>query len=565
MKKFVDNYIALGFKPIPLNKNAKTPFVKGYMTMPVTALWADYDCNVGLQCGIGGLICFDADNATTDATLATLLTPYTPWIVKTRTGQHYWLRTDERTWPKAYRIMQGDYAGEIRLQNCQTLVPPSRLTAENYTDPTLGDWTYVTTSGSIEAVGYIPASTVELIITSLCDNNTKLTKPVKQPATPPQHIQQHDQPLLVKLPHIAWYEVKHLVTKFNWLKTATPGATLSVGTCNYPSRSEVFQSVVLALVRYGYSDDEVAKICIDENIVPDKRAKYYYIGLALTRAQSYIAASPVCQTLQALYHQPRTWRYTSDKLVYQYLIATGIQFDSFETTLNKQRVMVHTGIKRYSTIGVAIRRLEADGLIAVNGKRVKISESVTKTAVSKEMCLLTTNFVTLDIDALHIDLVAEKLLGKGTLVLNLLLEEANPLDIKTITALTGLSRRVVHRYLDKLKAYSLVLVNRHRYEVQTGWDYILYELASDAFNENYLRIQTEHARWQIIKDNQRIYGALNDIMSQPAALALIKRYETEQYMDNDLLTAMTKAKVAKPDFVMTWLNQQTVQFRQSPT
>jgi len=545
----VENYISLGYKPVPLTKTTKTPFVKAYLTTDVKALWTDYDCNVGLQCGVNGLICFDADNDHTYNQLNIILAPYNPWLVKTRTGTHFWLRTDVKSWGKAYRVMQDDYKGEIRLENCQTVVPPSYVTAANYSDPSKGDWQYKTISGSIATMGYIPSTTVALIIDVTCQKSKLVTPKIVIDVDPTDT----PNPLMVKLPHIEWTKVKLLVEKVNWLRTADKGASLTVGRQHYQSRSEVFQSIITTLVRYGYSEADITKIVIAEDIAYQVEP-YYAIGLAIHKAYRYLAKSKTVQTLQALYFATHNWRYITDKVVYQYLIARCIQFDTYKIKYSKRGIMMYTGVKDYRTVRRSLDRLVKLELIIISGGLVTV-KTVPQLLVSKEeLCLLTRDPGTVDIADLHIDLIAERLLGQATKILNVLHQENTALDVKTLHLLTDIPKRSIHRYLTKLNGLGLILVDDRHYTLATDWLYTLYELADDSFNTNYLKIQAEYQRWLTIKNNQKIYGTLKDALGHAAALTLIKRYEDENYVDDIIVTAIHNAGVPKPQFVLDWLS-----------
>lgn len=554
-QKIVQLYIELGFKPVPLAKNTKTPFIKDYLQTPATELWLDYNCNVGLQCGVNGLICFDADNSYTHDLLVSLLAPYSPWTVKTRTGTHFWLKTEQKEWVKSYRVMQGVYAGEIRLQNCQTVVPPSFVTAANYTNPELGDWQYKTITGDITTMGYIPVQVVEFIISATCDKTNKTTQ--QKLATKPvvtDEIETIRNPLLVKMPRIEWTKVKQLVEKVNWLRTANKGDSLTINKKVYQSRSEVFQSVITALVRYGYTEREIGKLAMDEQFVYHDEP-YYAIGLALRKTYDYLAKSETIQDLQTLYFNDHNWQYITDKVVYQYLVARCIQFNKYEVRHSKQEIMTHTGIKDYRTINAVINRLELKNLVSLSFGTITV-KSVPELPVSnREMCLLTGNLGTLDIDDLHIDLIAEKILGKSTQILNVLTQEKMALGVKELCQMTGLARRSLYNYLNKLQNFGIVEVRNHLYSLVEGWEHIIYELASDTFNDNYLKIQAEYHRWQTIKDNRKIYGQLKEELGHVDALELIKMYEEYQYVNADIVTAINKAGVIKPDFVIKWLNK----------
>lgn len=547
IKESVNTYIQLGLKPVPLGLNTKKPVIEGYLTKTTDELWLNYNFNVGLQCGIGGLICFDADDEITASYLDLALAPYNPWTVQTRDGKHYWLRSDEHKWNKSFKVMSGKYAGEVRLQNCQTVVPPSYVKAEEYKDKTKGSWQYKTIDNDVTTMGYIPVQMVELFIDGLCNTNKIPEKTTKPPLSTTEQIIQ-EQPeirinhLAIKMPHIEWTKVENMIEKVNWLRDAKAGESLTInnGKLNrkYRTRSEVFQSIVYSLVRYGYTDDQIVKICKNEGILYHKEP-YYQIGIALDRAYSKLVSDPIRIELQELYCAENQYQHVNDKLVYRFLLTRAMQFNRFDVTLNKADLMVFTGIKNYQSINNSIYRLEKQGLVSNTGTQVSI-KGRSHLKASTEDCVYLPSTLTYpqigDDNELHIDLIAEKIMGNSVKTFIAFFGEDFGLQTGDIAKLTELPKRTVRRHIAKLLNLELIESTAdYIYKLHPDWRIILYDLANTVYETNKAKIEEKLAEWYIMLENQKIYGKLKDVMSQSAALAMIKEYELNGVVTDEIM------------------------------
>lgn len=546
----VQLYKQLGYKPVPLIKGGKRPLVAGYLTSPVTALWDTYDCNVGLQCGVNGLICFDADDAITDTYLAMILTPYNPWVVQTRDGKHYWLKTDEHNWAKSFRVMSGRYSGEVRLQNCQTVVPPSYVAASEYKHVDGGGWQYVTIQNDITTMGHIPLMVVEVFIDGLC-NSDKIPAKADPISTVSQiELERPDitvNHLAIKCPHIEWTNVPNLVKKVNWLRNARPGDNLTLidGPLSrtYNSRSEVFQSIVYSLVRYGYSDDAIMQVCKDERLTGEPNF-YYKLGLALDKAYSKLISDPVRVNLQNLYYNVNQYKHVNDKLVYEYILARAMQFGTYKVNLNHADLMVHTGIINYQSVRKSVNRLVGLGLIERGEKKV-----VTVLKVSTVNCVYLPSSVSQNLAEnapLHIDLIAQKILGNAVETFSAILGESEPLSPVAIIKLAGCDKRTGYRHIKKLLDLGLVEKHDTAYIVHPDWQMVLYDLAKAHYTVNKTQIETMLTEWRQRTENQRLYGRLKDIMPQPVALAMIKAYETDGVLTDEIKQVLHGKFAKKP-------------------
>lgn len=525
----VKYYTNLGFKPVPVAKNAKHPIVKNYLQEEI--VWTDYNCNLGLQNGKGNIFSIDADNDITVNFLESFFEMVQVDVCKVRTkrGYHYWLLSNSLIDKPTYKVMKGDYKGEIRMNNTMTIVPPSEVDG----------FVYKVVSGSFDQLGCLSEDQLGFLLSVLTKANQQIEIPkvVRHPKTRVEQIRDNDNIPLnnihVKFPRIEWTSNKSLVAKMKFLQEHNSeqhkgkSFTLEAEYSNnkhrfeYKSRSHVFQSVVLTLIRFGYNEDEIYAICKGQRIVPHDN-ELYGVGLSIDKAISYLLEHSVFKTLQEQYYQQRNLRQTNDELVYKYLLTRGMQFLTFKPSFTKSDISKFTGIRDFRSIQNSLTRLEDLGFIENQSR--KNGNFVTHLQVIKSNVFITCNTdtkITND-DELHIDLNIEKTLGKSYQTLLIFMGERTRLDVKNILNLTDANRRTIYRHLEKLVNFKLLEKDGKLYGLAENWDTRLYELGSDHFHENYLRLQAQKERYKKMQMELNLYHQLKEKHGAERALEIIK-------------------------------------------
>ncbi len=123
-----------GFRFVKIVENKKVPIGNAWQKYGYKYNDAElekHDGNYGIICGYGDLVIVDCD----DLEVAEILEEKLPTFrVKTPNGNHFYYTCDVPEDAQNYYVLkkEGKSLGELRIRNCQCLIPPSRIDEKEY-------------------------------------------------------------------------------------------------------------------------------------------------------------------------------------------------------------------------------------------------------------------------------------------------------------------------------------------------------------------------------------------------------------------------------------------------
>lgn len=513
-------YIQLGLDPIPLHAGSKQPIHKSWQKRDVRDLWKgiDYPVNVGIRLG-NGLICLDADDEVTASYFFDLFSDHDNCVVETKNGYHFYfycdLPDDHQTY---YRLGKG-LDGEVRIKGCQVVAPPSYVEADRYKDTTKG-WEYTFYEGSFHSIPTLHKQVIDDLLSSY-------TNKFREEASPPplpSEIVDYGR-IGIPLYYRDWKKGrmgKILLDKLEWLSTATRGSSYKSGNVRYPSRSEVFISVVRQLILLGRSKSEVWRIIYEYGAIPHKDPEYY-LGWSYDKAMNHVMSNYLVRQIHRMFLVD--YGYKTDNLVMRAILSTAAQFMRREVFLTNMELRSITGIRDYRSIENSLDRLEEAGWVERPEKyRYKIC---TRNGGNRGVSI--PRKVGTYLGDLHTTLNASYSLGKHSLpVLSYLLEEGGSTQTEMKEEL-GIPRMSLYRTMQKLHDEEIVghrkVGRRKLYYLAEDWVMRLYDIASDHREDNEERLEEEKERLRryiAFKKEEKRYKELKEDHGKEIALEIIK-------------------------------------------